>query len=1005
MSTNKFTTRAVLVNTDELLATLHEEVKQHEGIIAVDTETNGLMPFAYYDKPAARIVGVSISLTPDEGYYIPVRHKVGNNVNADLVWDLLQYILDNNPVVAHHFKFDGKMLSNEGINIYNTDVHDTMIMSQVWYISQSKHGLKHLSSSLLGYTMRTFEDTTDGKLFDELDPEDCYPYAADDASVTLALYKHFISLEGWEDAVEAYEIERNAILAYVLMELTPIQVDKPALDNAMESYSNDLVNAKKILSEIAPGLNINSPKQLVYYMFDEVLADDTFRYEYIEEEWGRTDTGNKKADKNVMHDLHVMYPDDEFIQALATAKTAGKILGTYLSNIKSNLYHDNTIHIGFRQIGAETGRSSAVGGTGVRPTYYKKSGAIRKSADGLSGVNVQNIPMKSLGHLFLPMPGCKTIVADYSSEELCLAAILSGEESMIEAFRQGIDAHKNNASLAFGIPPEEVTPAQRKLAKALPTDTLIPTDKGVIKIGDITTDHRVYGSDGELHKVLGVYPQGIRPMNKVIMNTGDVVIADDGHLWTVHRNEPRKGSVTRTLTTQEIKEYIAKHPGYCDAKFRLDLPKPIKYPEVAVPIDPYLLGVLIGDGSFSQREVSLSNTEKDVVERAIKSVGRDRITFKEPYTYCFTNKKKHYSKVKTGLNMLGLRGKKSPEKFVPDVYKYNSVEVRLATLQGLIDTDGTVLGATVIFGSTSKQLADDVAWLVRSLGGVASVGRACVSGYKGKDGVFIRCHDSYNVNLHIEDILPFSSEKHLSRATPRKKSKKLFINEVVPTEKADAVCIHVDAPDSLFLLDSQILSHNTLSFAMQYGAGKYTVAKNMNKNAEAGVEYTPDDAEELLNKFFSRTPKLTQWLADIELLVEENGWYATNELGGVRPLEQILRKQRHAENHCYEFKVSAEDRSYAYRRARSQAIQGLAALLLKHALAAMTKYVLDNKDEVYLHAVVHDSVIMSVKDNDNMENHCREIERILRVDDLFDQKGWPKILSADAEVHDNWEKD
>ena len=448
----------ILINNITDLQQLFITIKNHDGLIALDTETNGLNPFAFGERKADHIVGYSISLDGKTGYYLPIRHTAGDNAPLGGVHKVIKHVMANNPVAFHNAKFDLKMMHNEGIDIYHSDIHDTMIMSKVWDISERLHGLKHLSEKRLKYKMISFDDVVEEGNFGSLDPADGCDYASDDATITWLLYDHFINLEGWDYSERVYETERHAITAFVMMELTPFYIDAECLATTTKEMSAKLKVAKEVVKRFAPNLNVNSPKQLIAYLFE----GDEPRFEY-DENWGRTKTKNMKADKGVLKALQNDNPDDEFIVALFDVKVNGKLIGTYLKNITTNLYPEDYIHLGFNQMGAETGRSSAIGGTGVHDKGTKKI----KPADGLGGVNVQNIPFRKLGDIFVPPKGYKLFMADYKSQELGLLANITKEPKFLDAFLAGIDGHTATASVVFNKPPEEIEKWQRAIGKTV----------------------------------------------------------------------------------------------------------------------------------------------------------------------------------------------------------------------------------------------------------------------------------------------------------------------------------------------------------------------------------------------------------------------------------------------------------------------------------------------------------------------------------------------------------
>ncbi|TDD53014.1 hypothetical protein E1286_08140 [Nonomuraea terrae] len=266
--------------------------------------------------------------------------------------------------------------------------------------------------------------------------------------------------------------------------------------------------------------------------------------------------------------------------------------------------------------------------------------------------------------------------------------------------------------------------------KALRNDQPVLTPDGWKVIGDMCVGDLVIGLDGKAHSVTKVHPRGVRPMFEVVFSDGTIVVADEEHLWLTqtitYDARPVSPVKWRIRTTQQIADTVhQKHrvphlQAAAELNHRHDL-----------PISSYLLGALLGDGSFCHHAVLFSCAEDDLVElvraelpeghaiNAQQDGGRGR-------SWLISGGRKGSqgsNKVMAALRDLGLHGHRSGTKFVPPMYLYASAEQRLALLQGLMDTDGCASGVQSFFRTTSKQLADDVVFLAQSLGGVATVGQ------------------------------------------------------------------------------------------------------------------------------------------------------------------------------------------------------------------------------------------------------------------------------------------
>ncbi|WP_435809545.1 PhoH family protein [Streptomyces iakyrus] len=376
----------------------------------------------------------------------------------------------------------------------------------------------------------------------------------------------------------------------------------------------------------------------------------------------------------------------------------------------------------------------------------------------------------------------------------------------------------------------EVAPLAYMRGRSQPLFTNVLTPDGWRPIGDLQVGDLVIGSDGEPTPVLGVYPQGERDIYRVTAQDGSWTLCCGEHLWTVRTAaDKRRNKPWRVLETREmIGNLRAAHAR------RYELPMltaPVRLPEREVPMDPYALGLLLGDGcltgsttpAFASNDPELAEALEaslpgvavrhksgpDYVLNRIKSPG-DVITLENPVT-----------RVLRELDLLGTR---SHSKFVPDDYLYNSAEVRLAVLQGLLDSDGGPVTqkdrtCRIQYTTTSALLRDDVIAMVQSLGGVAYTRRRAAEGRR--PGLAKGREVGYRYDAHVIDIrLPEGIEPF---RLPRKRDTYLaaggggrpmrFIDSIEPAGREETVCIQVAAEDSLYVTQDHLLTHNTLNDA------------------------------------------------------------------------------------------------------------------------------------------------------------------------------------------------
>lgn len=339
--------------------------------------------------------------------------------------------------------------------------------------------------------------------------------------------------------------------------------------------------------------------------------------------------------------------------------------------------------------------------------------------------------------------------------------------------------------------------------KGLPLCAKIYTPDGYVRNGDLNVGDSVLNSYGGVSKVTGIYDRGKQFCYRVTFTDGTSVVCDKDHLWNV--KDHQAGALTwKTLDTQTLYKLGTKRN--CGGhRWEIPVTQPVRFDERKVRIDPWLLGALLGDGTFTGQEVSFSNTEQDILDR-VKEIANCEVSFKKARVGMILCDKGslHYR-----LMDYGLCGCHSWEKFIPKDYIYNTIDVRLKVLQGLIDTDGSVNGTEVTITSTSRQLMEDCLEIVQSLGGTGKIRvRHTKYTYNGerKDG-----RESYRLSIKLSGFEPFSSSKHKAKSAPRTKYVDAYrrIKEITVSAPRETRCITVDSDDSLYLTDGMVVTHNT----------------------------------------------------------------------------------------------------------------------------------------------------------------------------------------------------
>jgi len=345
----------------------------------------------------------------------------------------------------------------------------------------------------------------------------------------------------------------------------------------------------------------------------------------------------------------------------------------------------------------------------------------------------------------------------------------------------------------------EVAPLAYMRGRAQPVGTPVLTPQGFRPIGTLQVGDLVVGSDGQPTPVLGVYPQGRKQVFRLATADGACTLACGEHLWFVTTADgQRRGERPRVLATAEM---IGNVP---DAQYQLPLVGPVQMEPRDVPIDPYALGLRLGESRTTPATARGSAPAGSVPEPL-----RGGVLVADPVRDDPTN--------------LGWDGARSVAAFVPVEYLHNCVDVRLAVLQGLLDTDGdtgVAQGRTgrIQYRTCSQRLRDDVVYLVRSLGGVAHTTTDPAPG-RTPAGTAAR-PGSDSTRTHVVDIrlpagiAPFrQARKAASYDVQAGGGPVRTVESVEPAGDSECVCIAVAAPDSLYVTEDFLVTHNTLNDA------------------------------------------------------------------------------------------------------------------------------------------------------------------------------------------------
>jgi phosphate starvation-inducible PhoH-like protein len=366
----------------------------------------------------------------------------------------------------------------------------------------------------------------------------------------------------------------------------------------------------------------------------------------------------------------------------------------------------------------------------------------------------------------------------------------------------------------------EIAPLAYMRGRAQPAETPVLTPEGFRPIGSLAVGDLVIGSNGEPTPVIGVFPQGERDIYRVTTQDGASTLCSGDHLWTVAiRGERRQGKPPRVLTTAELAGRL--HSG---RPRRHELPlhsAPVCFPGRGVPLDPYALGLLLGAGC-------LTGTAMPGMGTAIgPAPGPQRLPAAAVTSLAGPDRPQGGGTPVPGpeghpVSVVAAPPGMPGAGLVPEPYLYNSARVRLAMLQGLLDTGGEPAPqrdrtCRIRYVTVSPRLRDDVTFLVRSLGGVACT-RVRSAARPGPGPATGRAdgdrQPAYVVDAGLPaGIEPFRLTRKLDsyRAAGGGGRPMRFIESIEPAGTAECVCIAVAAADSLYTTEDFLLTHNTLN--------------------------------------------------------------------------------------------------------------------------------------------------------------------------------------------------
>lgn len=423
---------------EDALLQLIKKIKE-KGELSIDTETTS------EDPMLAEIVGISISIEKDEGFYIPVSHRylgAPEQLKKEWVLNQLKQLLEDDKIkkIGQNIKYEIIVFKSHGINLSGISF-DTMVASYLLNPNKYSHGLNNIALEYLNHIMTTYKDVTGSgkgqKNFSEVDIETATNYSCEDADITYRLAKllnPMLKEQGLEKLF--YDVEVPLISVLARIEMNGVKVDTDflsSLSKEVDAQLNDIV--KRIYSLAKGEFNINSPKQLSEVLFTRLGLKPV----------KKTKTGHS-TDEEVLKTLASQH---ELPKELLDYRQLTKLKSTYIDALP-RMVHPRTkrIHTSLNQTVTSTGRLSS------------------------SEPNLQNIPIrtelgKRIREAFVAEKGNTLLSADYSQIELRILAHLSGDEVLTDAFKRDEDVHTRTAMELFGVAPDKVDSNMRRFAKTV----------------------------------------------------------------------------------------------------------------------------------------------------------------------------------------------------------------------------------------------------------------------------------------------------------------------------------------------------------------------------------------------------------------------------------------------------------------------------------------------------------------------------------------------------------
>lgn len=674
---------------------------------AFDTETNDL------DSVKADLVGMSFSTEPQTGYYVPVAHTGPDVVQlpVETIRAALQPLLEDGkrPKVTHNGKFDITVFRRWGCEVRGLQF-DTMIAAQ---LLGKRGGLKDLAFYELNQQMTEIAELIGkGKTqttFDHVPLDAATAYAAADADMTLRL-RH--QLEPQLDAVprikEIFEtIEMPLIPVLADMEWAGIKVDVPILNTLATILGDRLKELEQEMTSLAgQQFNTGSSQQVSDILFGKLQLSTAGQ--------SKTKSGFYSITAEVLDKLRGKHP---IVELILEHRQLTKLKSTYIDAFPDLVDEQSRIHTSYNQIGSSTGRLSS------------------------QNPNLQNIPVRTeqgreIRRAFVAADGYKLMAADYSQVELRIIAHVTQDPALLTIFREDRDIHAATAARLFGVPMDQVSKNQRRIAKCVAIGTLVSTDRGILPIeqlgqaapGEVSDRHFVVAQEATSRTTAAAfYNGGIQPTIRITTERGYVLEATPHH--RVRSVDVDGNYIWCELGSLEVGTPVALARGgmlfgedqLLDIVYERRRQSNLRLPEQLTPTLARFLGYFVAEGnirnSAASRSVLIHNNDPEVLDdlRRISLEVFDALPHESVDANGVTSLRWHCSRLVELVEQLGV-GCGAENKRIPNVIMQGSYDSVTEFLRAYFEGDGSISKGFISAASKSLALIRQMQALLLNLG-------------------------------------------------------------------------------------------------------------------------------------------------------------------------------------------------------------------------------------------------------------------------------------------------